>query len=147
MDILTALLGLHTISTIAMFGLIWFVQLVHYPLFHRVGPDRFALYESDHQRRASWVVVPLMCVEAVTSIALVFLLEAGWPWLMATLGIALVAANWLSTIFVQVPCHRRLAAAYDAEVAQRLVATNWLRTIVWTCRVPLAVALIVGVRT
>ena len=27
------LLALHTLATIMMTGLIWFVQLVHYPLF------------------------------------------------------------------------------------------------------------------
>ena len=130
-----------------MFGLIWFVQLVHYPLFHGVGLDGFALYESNHLRRTAWIVAPLMCVEAVTSVALVFFFHEDWTRFVAVLGAVSVAVNWLSTLFIQVPCHRRLTEGYDAVVAQRLVTTNWLRTICWTCRAPLAVALLFAAET
>ena len=37
-------------STWAMVGLIWLIQIVHYPLFSRVGADQFKLYEQEHQR-------------------------------------------------------------------------------------------------
>lgn len=133
---------LHAVSTIAMFGLIWFVQLVHYPLFVQVGSDEFTAYEMQHQRRTTWVVAPLMCVEAITAAALMFWVPSGGPRWLAALGFALVACNWLITALVQVPCHRRLAAGYDATVARRLVRTNWVRTMAWTCRVPIAVALL-----
>ena len=33
------LLLLHAAATLFMTGLIWFVQVVHYPLFARVGED------------------------------------------------------------------------------------------------------------
>ena len=49
MDLLILLL--HTLSTLSMLGLIWFVQIVHYPLMARVGRVRFHAYETDHQRR------------------------------------------------------------------------------------------------
>ena len=44
--------------------MIWFVQFVHYPLVEAVGFDHFVAYESAHQKRTSWVVGPLMGVEA-----------------------------------------------------------------------------------
>jgi hypothetical protein len=138
------MLSLHAVSTIALFGLIWFVQLVHYPLFHRVGPEGFAEYESSHQRRTSCVVAPLMCIEALTSVALMFSIHVGWPRFLALLGVVLVACIWLSTVLVQVPCHRKLTRGYDAEVTQRLVLSNWLRTVAWTCRTPIAVVLLVA---
>ena len=37
--------------TSALFGLIWIVQVVHYPLFGRVGREGFAAYESAHRGR------------------------------------------------------------------------------------------------
>ena len=39
---------------------------------------------------------------------------------------------WLSTMVLQVPCHRRLETGFDAAVARRLVRTNWVRTFAWT---------------
>lgn len=40
------ILLLHTFSTIFMTGLIWFVQVVHYPLFAAVGREAAAPYSS-----------------------------------------------------------------------------------------------------
>ena len=44
------LLVVHLAATAAMCGLIWFVQVVHYPLFAGVGDDGFTAYEQRHQR-------------------------------------------------------------------------------------------------
>lgn len=46
-----ALLTTHLFATAAMVGLIWFVQVVHYPLFASVGADGFTDYETAHRRR------------------------------------------------------------------------------------------------
>ena len=54
-------LYLHAASTLSMVGLIWFVQVVHYPLFARVEQG-FIAYEQIHQQRTTWVVAPLMPV-------------------------------------------------------------------------------------
>jgi hypothetical protein len=40
----------HLAATAAMVGLIWFVQVVHYPLFASVGADEFVAYENAHTR-------------------------------------------------------------------------------------------------
>jgi hypothetical protein len=57
-------------STLLLVGLIWFVQVVHYPQFERVGPEQFAEYEAAHVRLTTWVVAPPMLVEALTSAVL-----------------------------------------------------------------------------
>ncbi len=38
----------HITATLYMTGLIWFVQIVHYPLFARVGNAEFSAYEQRH---------------------------------------------------------------------------------------------------
>jgi len=58
------------VSTYGMVAVIVFVQLVHYPLFAQVGADGFARYEALHTQRISWIVVPLMLVEAATALLL-----------------------------------------------------------------------------
>jgi hypothetical protein len=40
-----ALTSIHLAATWFMVGLIWVIQIVHYPLFTSVGSDSFAEYE------------------------------------------------------------------------------------------------------
>jgi peroxiredoxin Q/BCP len=40
----------------------------------------------------------------------------------------------MSTAWIQVPCHSELSQRFDAVVHQRLVTSNWIRTVAWTVR-------------
>ncbi|MCG5054703.1 MAG: hypothetical protein KA712_17210 [Myxococcales bacterium] len=127
----------HAAATLAMTGLIWFVQLVHYPLFAFVGEDAFARYEAHHQTRTTWIVAPLMLAELATAVLLVIVPPAGVSPLTARVALGLLALVWLSTAAWQVPLHRRLARGFDAPQIRTLVRSNWLRTLAWTARAAL----------
>ena len=136
------LLLIHAGATLCMTGVIWFVQVVHYPLFELASERRFERFAAEHQRRTGFVVAPLMITEAATALALLVApplgLGRGLPWL----GALLLASIWLSTALVQVPLHRRLGGGRDASAIRRLVASNWLRTAAWSGRGWLALALL-----
>ena len=117
-----------------MTGLIWFVQVVHYPLLARAGPEGFAALAAEHQRRTGWVVGVPMVVEAVTAAALVVWTPDGVSRGVAVAGLALVAVIWVSTWLLQVPRHREMLLGFDAAGHRRLVAGNWVRTAAWTAR-------------
>jgi hypothetical protein len=136
------LLLTHAFATLFMTGLIWVIQIVHYPLMARVGADVFIAYEQEHMNRITLVVGPAMLVELVTAALLLLWTPPGLPRWMALAGVAMVLVLWLSTALVQGPMHVRLARGYDAELIGRLVATNWLRTIVWTARGVLSLGMI-----
>lgn len=121
-------------ATWMMVGLIWFVQVVHYPLLARFSAATPAVVAVEHQRRTGWVVGPPMAVEGVTTLWLLFdrphTMSAAGAWAGAVLlGVALG-----STVMVQVPLHRRLATGHDDNTARQLVAGNWVRTVAWTAR-------------
>lgn len=140
--LLEAVLLANLASSLVMTGLIWFVQIVHYPLFASVGAREFADYEKRHARSTSFVVGPPMLVEAASSVGLVFLAQgrlAGWA---VWAGLALVALIWLSTAAFQVPCHSRLETGFDSLIHRRLVRSNWIRTAAWTLRSCLGLFLI-----
>jgi uncharacterized membrane protein len=127
-------LVLSAVATWAMVGLIWMVQVVHYPMLAIYSATSPATAAVDHQRRISWVVGPLMAVEGLTALWLLVdrptTMGPASAWLAASLlGMALG-----STVFVQVPLHSRLAEGHDAEAARRLIATNWVRTAAWSAR-------------
>lgn len=115
-------------------GLIWFVQVVHYPLMAQVGRGEFRGYELVHTRRTTWVVVVPMVVELVTAAVLVAWRPFHVPAASAWLGLGLVLVIWLSTFWLQVPEHERLAAGFDEAAHARLVAYNWVRTVAWSLR-------------
>ena len=125
---------LNFISTWAMVGLIWLIQIVHYPLFSKVGEQQFREYSEDHQRLITYVVLPLMFVELGTTILLWFTRPQGISsaWILA--GVALVLLIWGSTFLIQVPQHGKLLSGYDAGVCRQLVIGNWIRTVAWSLR-------------
>ena len=128
------ILGLQLFSTLAMVGLIWFVQVVHYPLFAKVGSAGFTEYEQLHQQRTTLVVAPLMLTEAATACAMLWARPDHVSLPAAIVGLALLALLWASTFFWQVPAHEKLSHEFDARIHQRLVRSNWLRTTAWTLR-------------
>jgi uncharacterized membrane protein len=130
------LLLMHAGATLHMVGVIWFVQVVHYPLFAGVGPERFVDYEDRHTRRTTWVVLPPMVVELATAIWLVTAdgLNPGGPGWLPMAGLVMVVLLWVITFAVSVPQHRRLAKGFDPRPHGWLVGTNWLRTALWSAR-------------
>ena len=137
---LTQLLFLtQVLATLAMLGLIWFVQVVHYPLFLTIPEPGFMSYETSHATRTGWIAAPLMAVELLS--ALLLLVPHLRPVFVshrtAQLGMVLVVLLWLSTGLIQVPLHNQLHQRYDRAVIQRLITSNWLRTALWTARAAL----------
>ena len=124
----------NVVSTLYMFGLIWMVQIVHYPLFAEVGPDRFVEYQRKHMALTTFVVGPPMLFEAFSSVFLLWYQPQAVGITPIAFGIALIFVIWLSTAIAQVPCHKRLERGFDASAHRWLVITNWIRTIAWTAR-------------
>lgn len=136
-----AILIAHAAATAAMAGLIWFVQVVHYPLFLRIGSAEFPAWEREHVARTGRLVAPLMILEAASALALLVHPPPG-AGAVPAIGLALLAALWLTTFLVQVPLHRRLERGRDDAAIRRLVRTNWPRTLLWTLRAVLALWLL-----
>lgn len=146
MPLSDTILFLHAFSTLCMTGLIWFVQIVHYPLFDDVPEDGFAAYERKHQQRTTWVVAPLMFVELGTAgvLASGFVTAVPSTWAWTGLGLALTV--WAATFLVSVPLHAKLQSGKNAEIIRRLVVTNWIRTALWTARGVLAILMLIWAR-
>jgi hypothetical protein len=141
------LLVVHAVSTCFMAGVIWIIQVVHYPLFGMVGRDGFAAYERAHAARITPVVGSAMLLEAACTglllLALGELAARGIPRWMPIAGAVLLACIWLSTFALQVPLHGQLAQGFDDSAHQALVRGNWIRTAGWTLRGGLAAWMLV----
>lgn len=109
------LLLLHIAATLVMVGVIFVVQVVHYPLFSHVGAATYAAYQARHMRRITCVVLPTMTLELGTAVALAAWRPLGLPAWQAWSGLALVGLIWASTAALQGPLHRALVEGFDAD--------------------------------
>ena len=134
-----ALLLAHLAATLFMCGLIWTIQVVHYPLFDRVAPERFAEFARSHAGRIAAVLMVPWGIEILTTVLLVLAPPpgvAGWlPWLGLILTAGIIAITGLASA----PLHSRLGDGFNADVHRALVGTNWLRTALWSARGVLAI--------
>lgn len=122
----------HAASVWFMTGLIWLIQLVHYPLMNRVAADQFIEFHRAHSSRITWIVAPAMLLQLTTSIAL---LVNPPPALVGTpvqLAFLLSLGVFCATAFLAIPAHGQLSRGYSTETHQRLVQTNWVRTLLWS---------------
>jgi len=126
------------IATGFMTGLIWFVQLVHYPMMAGWPHDDFGQWELAHRDRTGPVVIPPMLAEGAAAAWLLIRRPRTVSAWLTWLGAGLLAGIWASTFFLQVPCHLRLSTGWDDATHRFLVESNWIRTVLWTARLGVA---------
>ena len=115
----------------ALVGLIWTIQLVHYPSFAYIEPTEFSAFHQHHTTSIALIVLPLMVAELGLSTYLAYQHAFRWNYL---LPLIIVIAIWASTFFISVPIHNLLATLKDDVNIQELVHTNWTRTLLWTAK-------------
>jgi len=125
---------LHIVTTSMMIGLIWVVQLVHYPSFHFVDRNRYELFQDFHMRNISWIVFPIMSVELITGILLIQSPVFGHSNKLFFISMILLALIWFLTATLFISIHKNLSNGYNKNIIYRLVNLNWLRTILWSLR-------------
>lgn len=134
---------LHAAVTWFLAGLIWFVQIVHYPLMRVVGSGHFREYERLHQQRTTFVVAPTMLLELALSITvLVIAHRSGSGLVLSWIAMVLLIVIWASTFGLQTPLHKDLARGFKEPAWRWLVITNVIRTLAWTLRGVIALLLI-----
>ena len=121
-------------STWFMVGLIWLIQVVHYPLFNLVGKNEFQVYHNGHSVLITPLVGTVMIIELISSILMVVFPPKNVSLTILIIGVILVFIIWASTAFLQIPQHNALANAYELKAHNSLVQTNWIRTIAWSMR-------------
>jgi hypothetical protein len=115
-------------------GLIWTIQLVHYPTMRFIPKERFVEYHNFHSMRISFLAIPLMVTELGTSLILFYQNYNNAIQTIFLINLVIVALIWLSTFLIQVPLHNALSKEKQSEKLSKLICTNWIRTILWTAR-------------
>ena len=114
-----------------MTSIIWFVQIVHYPLFKYVPFNSRIEYQKKHMDLISWLVIPGMLIELGSLLLLFQQLEFSFRWIIVLLCLLVI---WLSTFLLQVPYHQQLLQNPQEKIITKLVQSNWIRTFFWTLK-------------
>lgn len=132
-QILSSLDWLILLSTSwGLFILIWLIQIVHYPSFRYVDATEFTNFHHHHTNTITVIVLPLMLCELANILFVTY--KTGFsPLFMLLSGI--VIAIWLTTFLVSVPLHNQMAQFKNAAAIDKLISTNWIRTMLWTAKV------------
>ena len=131
---MSSILLINIFSAFFATGLIWTIQLVHYPSMRFVSRDKFELFHSFHQLRISIIAMPLMAIELITTIILFMQNIENESSLIFKINLIIVTLIWFSTFFIQVPLHQKLSKGKKTSLIDKLVLTNWFRTVLWTLR-------------
>jgi hypothetical protein len=121
----------HVASTLFMTGLIWIIQLLHYPSYHYIQTEKFSDYQRFHTNQITYIVGPVMLFEMVSGAYLTLLNDWTRPWTLNFIGLCLI---WLSTLFFSIPSHNKLSGGFNPNDVSYLIKTNWFRTTTWTLR-------------
>lgn len=116
----------------SLFILIWLIQLVHYPSFRFVEAQAFPDFHQHHTTSITLVVMPLMLCELVNVLWLTY--KSGFSLIFLLLS-GIVIGIWISTFLVSVPLHGQMVQVKNSEAIEKLIQTNWVRTILWTAKV------------
>ena len=125
------LLG-HLIFTSIMTGVIWVIQIVHYPSFHFIEKELYTAFQKFHMNKISIIVIPIMLAELITGMMLFLDKSSKSPFLI--ISFVILVLIWLITGVFFSKAHNELIAGYQELVVNQLVAMNWIRTLLWTLR-------------
>ncbi len=118
-------------------GLIWTIQVVHYPSFAKFSSSDFLDFHHFHTARITLIVALPMVIELGLAFALWWTAPAWMPAWVNLLQLILVLVVWVNTFFMAVPLHNQLEAGFDLHLIQKLVNVNWIRTLAWSGRLGL----------
>ena len=120
----------HFLSTSLMVGIIWVIQLLHYPAFNFIKESDYVEFQHFHMQRISFIVVPVMILELFTAFMLVYYIRSN----LLILCMIILLFIWLITFVFFTKLHQSLLDGYDKTIVDKLVKINWSRTILWSLR-------------
>jgi hypothetical protein len=130
MDFAHWLLPAWTVLIFYVLGEIWFVQIVVYPLFGKVGPNEYIAYHKFYSSRIPLPVIVPGFLSFLAPVTLVFLGPESVPLWMYLANVICGIVGLLVTVALEIPRHARLEKGGKREaVIRELVRYNWPRTL------------------
>ena len=122
---------IHIISTSIMVGVIWVIQLVHYPSFKYVNESDYINFQKYHMSNISYIVFPVMFTELITALIILFFGEKSLFFVLSLICLFLI---WVITGVLFTKYHSILKEGKDLMIIEKMIKANWIRALLWTMR-------------
>ncbi len=119
------------ITSSALLGLILTVHFVHYKSFKFINDTSFIEFHKFHVKNISFIVLPLMIIEATTSILICYFYYS----LFSLANLLIVFLIWVTTFILQVPSHNKLSSGKSILEINKLINGNIIRVFLWFLKV------------
>jgi hypothetical protein len=121
---------LYTTLAFYTLGVTWFVQIVVYPLFAKVGSKEYVIYHKFYSSRIPLPVIIPGFACFLLPIPLIFLRPESVPLWIALANATCGLVALLVTVMLEIPRHNRLERCGKQEILiQELICYNWPRTL------------------
>jgi hypothetical protein len=121
-------------------GIIDSFAIYHSWLF--VGEDEFAaVHQAAGQRIILFFVLPMVVLTIVTALMFWFrvnIIPRNLLWSAFTCQVV----SWISSVLIQIPIQMRLDRGKDEELLNKLITTDWIRTIAWVIYIAIVIQMI-----
>ena len=124
------LLKVNFISTSLMVGVIWVIDLLHYPSFNFINDKKYIEFQHFQMQRISFIVIPAMLIELASALLLAYFFRSS----LTIILLALLLGVWAVTFIFFTNMHQKLTNGYNQSIVDRLIQINWSRTILWSLR-------------
>ena len=117
---------LNNFSNIYLIAVSIIVQFIIYPSFKSYNENKFKNFHSNYTRKMFLIVGPIMALELLCCIYLIYIDLTK----ILSLGLILLII-WFFTFFMIVPIHNKLNIKFESLKHKRLLRLNALRTLAW----------------
>ena len=117
---------LNNFSNIYLIAVSIIVQFIIYPSFKTYNENKFKNFHSSYTRKMFLIVGPIMTLELLCCIYLIYIDLTR----ILSLGLILLII-WFLTFFMIVPIHNKLNIKFESPKHKRLLRLNAFRTLAW----------------
>ena len=117
---------LNNFSNIYLIAVSIIVQFIIYPSFKTYNENKFKNFHSSYTRKMFLIVGPIMTLELLCCIYLIYIDLTR----ILSLGLILLII-WFLTFFMIVPIHNKLNIKFESPKHKRLLRLNAFRTSAW----------------
>lgn len=131
----TIFLLFNLISTLLIAGILWFVQLVHYPLFNEMPAKNMVNYGYYHMQKISGIINLLFIIDFITIVFLLLLVNSDLSATLMLINISIFLFIVILTRITFLPIYQQISKNPNSILITKLINLNWIRTLVWSLKV------------
>ncbi len=124
----------HAFATWLMIGMIFFVQVVYYPLYKRLK-KHLTTFEKKDLIHMGYLVGPTLMIELVSGVVVLFALDKSITYrILAYINVTLLVSVWIVSIIIKCRHRSSKKTLMFLRFHHMLLTSNWIRTTIWGIR-------------